>query len=223
MRCGGARSAFQAALAKKAAALMLVAVLATTHVRPKTIPSITRAGATITVYNCQQTTQMRTELVIKHCGQPPAANQPTATTLVQQVVVQQSRGWVCKIKRSKPMYYCGLLSYKTEVRLIKFLHTQRVHPRDCCCWVHQQKFVDPERREEHQLSVPGVTNVQVATLGQGGNLRNKASCQGSIMSTANSIALSGLGVEVKYQVSVQPVQIKSIGEEVEAGAHHLPC
>ena len=43
------------------------------------------------------------------------------------------------------------------------------------------------------------------------------------MSTADSVAMSGLVIEVEYQVSVRRVQIRSIGDEVEAGSHHLPC
>jgi len=166
---------------------------------------------------------MKTESAVERCGQPPAANRVAAATLVQQVVVQQSRGWVCEIKRSKHTYYCGMLSYETEVRPIEFMHAQRVHPRECRRWVHQKKFVDPDQGEEHQITVPGVTNVQVAALGQGGNLRNRASCQGGVMSTADGVAMSGLVIEVEYQVSVRRIQIKSIGDEVEAGSHHLPC
>ena len=85
---------------------------------------------------------------------------------MQQVVVQQSRGWVCEIRQSKHTYYCGMLSYETEVRPIEFMHAQRVHPRDCRRWVHQKKFVDPDQGEEHQITVPGVTNVQVAAWGK---------------------------------------------------------
>ena len=43
------------------------------------------------------------------------------------------------------------------------------------------------------------------------------------MSTADGVAMSGLVIKVEYQVSVQRVQIRSIGDKVEAGSHHLPC
>ena len=55
------------------------------------------------------------------------------------------------------------------------------------------------------------------------NIRNKATCKGDVMSTANGMVLTGMVEEVEYQVSVRLVQIRSIGEDEEAGAHHLPC
>ena len=204
--------------------LLLVATLATSQAAPTTTsPSVTRAGADITAFDCHQPTQMQTEPAAERCGRAPPLTVSGQAVLVQELTIQKTRGWTCEMKRSKHAYYCGMLSYETELFPIEFLHAQQVHPRECRRWVHEHTFIDPDRQAAHQIRVPGVTQIQVTAVGQGGNIVNKVTCQGGTLVTVDGRAQTGIVEEFEYQITVRKINIVKIGTEVEAGAHHLPC
>ena len=95
---------------------MMVALLANSQAMPTTqSPSVTQAGAEITAYDCHQPTQMQTEPAAERCGQVSPLSTVGQATLVQKVAVERSRGWMCEMKQSKHSYYCGMLSYETEL------------------------------------------------------------------------------------------------------------
>ena len=172
---------------------MLVATLATSQAAPTTTsPSVTRAGAEITAFDCHQPTQMQTEPAAERCGRAPPLTISGQATLVQRLTIERARGWTCELTRSRHTYYCGMLSYETELMPIEFMHAQKVHPRECRRWVHERTFVDPDRQTAHEVRVPGVTQIQVTAVGQGGNIQNKVTCHGGTLVTADGRAQSGI-------------------------------
>merc|ERR1712015_207771 len=216
--------AAQTQAAKQAAILMLVATLATSKAAPTTMsPSVMRAGAEITAFDCHQPTQMQTERAAERCSRAPPLTISGQATLVQRLTIERARGWTCELTRSRHTYYCGMLSYETELMPIEFMHAQKVHPRECCRWVHERTFINPDRQTAHKVRVPGVTQIQVTAVGQGGSIQNKVTCHGGTLVTADGRAQSGIVKEFEYQITVRRVNIQKIGSEVEAGSHHLPC
>merc|ERR1712015_301853 len=73
-------------------------------------------------FDCHQPTQMQTEPAAERCGRAPPRTASGQAVLVQELTIESTRGWTCEMKRSKHAYYCGMLSYETELFPIEFLH-----------------------------------------------------------------------------------------------------
>merc|ERR1712015_461379 len=83
---------------KQAAMLLLVATLATSQAAPTTtLPSVTRAGAEITAFDCHQLTQMQTEPAAERCGRAPPLTISGQATLVQRLTIKRACGWTCEL------------------------------------------------------------------------------------------------------------------------------
>ena len=143
--------------------------------------------------------------------------------LIQHLAVQQTSGWACELRRSSHAYYCGMLSYETEFRPIEFMHAERVNAQDCRRWVIGKMFRDPNTNRYHQLHVPGLTTIQSPVVGRGGQIDGTVECIGGVYTTADGQAHRSIVIEAEYQIHIQKVTVRSMGSEVEAGAHHLPC